>query len=203
MWISLTSDGRAVSSSFDGFELDNVMTTLVPLGKLGKPHGLKGEVRFWPFNPESDSLEPGVTLSCELNGEVTPLVIESIRWRERFALLAFEGLLHKDEVAAFVNAECFIDRSLLPEIDEDEFYLIDLIDLPVFGRMTEEEEHREIGRVKEFMETGANDVIRVTLGIGGDLLVPFVMDYAVEDVVMDEGIYLMPLDGWAIEGTEV
>ena len=175
----------------------------VVLGKLGKTHGLRGEIRFWPHNPDSESLQPGMALWCELDDLAQALTITSVRWRERFALLAFEGLSHKDEVAQWTNAECSVDRSALPELDEDEFYLVDLIGLPVFAPREEGDEPVEIGAVKGFVETGANDVIRIALNRGGDLLAPFVMDVAVEEIVMGEGIWLMPLSLWAIEGTQV
>lgn len=175
----------------------------VPLGKLGKPHGLKGEIRFWPYNPDSDALQSGVALRCQLGEVCQSLTIERIRWRERFALIKFKSMHHKDQVAKWTNAECAVARSALPEIDDDEFYLVDLLELPVYGRMTEDEPLRVIGHIKGFVETGANDVIRVGLERGGDLLVPFVMGYAVEDVFVDEGLYLMPLEQWAIEGTQI
>ena len=176
---------------------------LVEIGKIGKPHGLNGEVRFWAYNPDSEIIAPGLVITCVTPNQTADFEITRLRWRERFALVRLKGLRHKDELTEWTNATCHVPREAFPEPEEGEFYLVDLLNLPVFASQTSQDEPREVGHVEGFIETGANDVIRVSLSNNRSLLVPFVMGYAVAHVDVSEGVTLAPLDEWAPEGTEL
>ena len=56
-----------------------------------------------------------------------------------------------------------------PEADEDEYYWRDLI-----GMAVSDLQGSRLGSVKELLETGANDVLVVSLESGGEELIPFV-----------------------------
>jgi 16S rRNA processing protein RimM len=71
------------------------------------------------------------------------------------------------------------DVAIMPEQlpkDEDDYYWIDLV-----GCTLVNESGVSLGVVKEMMETGAHDVMRVR-GESGDELIPFVMDAVVKAV---------------------
>ena len=34
----------------------------IALGKIGRPRGVRGAMFFWPYNKDSDALEPGLTV---------------------------------------------------------------------------------------------------------------------------------------------
>lgn len=176
---------------------------MIEIGKLGKPHGLHGEVRFWAYNADSEIIAPGLKLTCVTPTQTAEFEITALRWRERFALVRLKGLKHKDELEEWVKATCHVHRDVFPAAKDGEFYLVDLLNLPVFARQHATDELREIGHVEGFIETGANDVIRVSMSNNRSLLVPFVMGYAVEDVHVERGVVLVPLEEWAIEGTEL
>lgn len=177
----------------------------VVLGKVGKVHGLKGELRLWVYNPDTELLKPGLKVRCKGLKAHWDLEVDRARWSDKFALISFKGLSSREEVEHLINAELTVPRSAFPDLHDDEFYLIDLIGLPVFALVDERanSEAAHIGQVESFFETGANDVMRMTLLDGSSMLVPFIMDFAVLEVDLEEGVVLAPLDLWAPEGTQV
>lgn len=175
---------------------------LIPIGKFGRPHGVKGEVRLWAYNADSplydDAIE-GWAGEGERRREVR---VRVTRWTDRFAIARVDGARFRDQAAELTNLELFVARDALPELDDDELYLIDTIGWPVWllgagGR------RRHIGEVEEFIETGANEVMRVRLLDGGSLLAP-VLEHCVLEMAPERArVVLAPLDEWAPEGTEV
>lgn len=176
----------------------------IEIGKLGRPHGVRGEIRLFFYNPDSDTLADGMEVTLQpQRGPAATVKIERIRYTPKFGILKLEGFNYRDEIERFTNAELLIDAELLPELDDDEFYLVDLIGLPVFVADEEDgdiepEESEPIGEVKEVFETGANEVIVVTLDDGEELLVPFV-EHAVSVVDLERAaLILQPLHIWSL-----
>ena len=174
----------------------------VPLGKIGRPHGVNGEVRLVLYNPDSDSLREGLTVY--LTGEGTAgektLKVTSVRRHKQFQLVTFQGIKHRDQVDAIKHLELSIDLADLPELDDEEFYHRDILGLPVYVTDEEDGELPEgaapIGVVDRFFETGANDVLVVALDEGGTLFVP-VIEQAISFIDLDEElVVLQPLDLW-------
>ena len=63
----------------------------------------------------------------------------------------------------------FAERSALGELPEGVYYIADLIGLSV-----RKETGEEIGKIKDVLQTGANDIYVVARGGAKDLLVPVI-----------------------------
>jgi 16S rRNA processing protein RimM len=173
----------------------------VTIATIGRPHGTRGEVRVFPINHDSDSLREGVTVYLTGRGEEKVLEIESARRANKFFIVRFQGLNHRDQVDALKHLQVEIGTEDLPDLEEDEFYHRDLLGAPVYVALEEDGELPEdptpIGQVDRFFETGANDVLVVALTEGGSLLVP-VVEHAISFIDVDERvIVLQPLELWA------
>ena len=81
----------------------------------------------------------------------------------------------------FAGQDIFVQRSQLPDSDED-IYWIDLQGLKLVDL-----EGEELGTLKEMFSTGANDVMRVITQEGAEILIPYVEDVYVMEVSFDEG----------------
>ena len=167
---------------------------LVSLGKLGRAHGVHGEIRLFAHNPDSELLTEGAEVAIRTPAGVEFFNIEKIRWGDRFGILQLEGVDDRDEAEALTNLDLYVDASQLPELD-GEIYQRDLVGLPVVlgdGK-------REIGEVAGFFETGANDVMVVERPDGDTFYVPMA-EVAVADIDLDDRrVVLQPLDEWAPE----
>lgn len=180
------------------------MDELVVLGKIGRPHGNKGEVRLFLANPTSESLSKDMEVVLLRDGkELARHTLEEIRYVPKFAILKFKGLTFRDQVDLFKHAELAMDAALLPELGEEEFYHRDLLDLPVFVALEEDgedfDEKQPFGTVSRVFETGANDVLVVKRADGSDFLVPLIEEAISFIDLEEEVLVLQPLEIWAPE----
>ncbi|MEE2644239.1 MAG: ribosome maturation factor RimM [Myxococcota bacterium] len=143
---------------------------LVRCGRIGRPHGVRGELRLWVFNQESALLRDLKGRELYIGrSESVAVAYRCSRARNdaKGLLLTLEGLCSREEAAALTNAFWFLDREAFTALESDEFYLIDLIGLPVFLPDGE-----EIGRVSALQEGSAYELIEIRLARGGRSLVP-------------------------------
>jgi 16S rRNA processing protein RimM len=173
----------------------------VQIGTFGRAHGVRGEIRYFPLNPDSDLLEDGMRVYARRGDSDASLTITKVRHAAKFDIVAFDEIAGRDEAEALTNLDVYVEADTLPEPDEDEFYQRDLIGLDVAILESEDGPTRLIGEVDGFFETGANDVMVVSLSNGERLFVPMI-ENAVAVLDLDDGVLLQPADQWAPEGTE-
>lgn len=94
-------------------------------------------------------------------------------------LVELEGLVDRNGAEALRGREVFIDRALLPAIDDDELYLNDLV-----GCRVQRPDGSAIGIVTGSYDSGGNEVLIVD-GAGKELLLPYVPAFVVS-VDLDE-----------------
>jgi 16S rRNA processing protein RimM len=132
----------------------------VLLAAVSRAHGLKGEVAIHRFNPESAVLIAGEPVWIEGQG------IPS-RWMQIEALkgdlLKFEGVADRTQAEALRGGQLAVDRSRLPEAEEGEAYLHDLLGYTVMdstGRLLGRFEGLLVsGRSEYFVIKGVREVL--------------------------------------------
>lgn len=136
------------------------------VGKLRKPHGLRGEMLMSVWTDFPGRLQPGNILYVGV--EHHPLKIESVRWHRQDLLIAFGGLLDREQVGEFRNQILSVRAADSPELDVGEYYLHQLLGLQVIEAAT----GHLLGAIEEIIATGANDVFLVRAPNGGEILLP-------------------------------
>lgn len=134
------------------------------IGKIGAPHGLRGEVRVFPLTdfPERFKGMKEVYAGEEL------LAIDSVRYQNEKILLAFAGHGSRDAAAALTGRLLTVDREAAVPLREGEYYTFDIIGLAV-----EDEMGAPLGEVTDVLATGSNDVYVVQRpGEARQILVP-------------------------------
>jgi 16S rRNA processing protein RimM len=146
------------------------------LGVVGRPHGVRGELVFHPFNPSGIRLEElRLPLAVELqpaSGPPRPMTLAAARPFKDNTLVTFQGLADRDEAAAFTRATLSVPRTALPPLADGEFYVADLVGLAV-----EDGDGRAVGKVAGAYWNGTQDVIRIDVPGGGERLIPLVPDF--------------------------
>jgi 16S rRNA processing protein RimM len=126
-----------------------VGSELVPIGRVGKPHGLDGSFFVEGPSEREEAFANGATVYVD--GEAVEIVgsrrgaggrpvIRLSRRAERGATLA-------------------VPRADLPELAEDAYYFFQLV-----GLVVEEEGGRVLGRVRDVIHYPANDVLELDSG---------------------------------------
>lgn len=134
---------------------------LVPVGRVGRPHGLHGAFVVEGASDAPERFAVGARLRVD-GGEAT--VRESFRAGAGRIVVRLDRRVERGATLAVPRAE-------LPPPEPDAYYVFQLEGLPV-----EEEGGRALGRVREVLPAPANDVLELDSG----LLLPLVEDCVLE-----------------------
>lgn len=124
------------------------------IGKVGATFGRKGEVKVWSYldHPEQFEFLKEVTLVFK-GGESRPVKIQKV-WHHKGAIIVkFAGIDDMTAAESLRDAEVHGAESVLPQLEEDQFYIDDLIGLDVVTT-----EGEDLGKITEVLQSPANDV---------------------------------------------
>ncbi|MCZ7439215.1 ribosome maturation factor RimM [Micromonospora sp. WMMC241] len=153
---------------------------LLVVGRIGKPHGIRGEVTVEVRTDEPEArfapgsvlvTEPGVVPAEPGAWRVPPaLTVESARWHQGRLLVVFEGVRGRDVAEALRNTLVGVDSADVdaPE-DPEEFHDHQLVGLAVVNPAGE-----RIGEVDRIDHAPASDLLVVRRPEGRTALIPFV-----------------------------
>lgn len=144
------------------------MTERVIVAKIGAPHGVRGEVKLWPFT--QDPMAVADYGALETKDGARRFEIETVRAAGNHLVARLKGVGDRDAAQALTNTELYVPRDRLPAIDEDgTYYHSDLIGLDAVT-----EDGAQIGTIRAVHDFGAGSVLEITpLGSGDTLMLPF------------------------------
>jgi 16S rRNA processing protein RimM len=158
---------------------ENTPTDWVLIAKITGAHGIQGVVKAHSYAESNDLFQPEIRLKAENSaGQRCDLTIQWARAHARGIRLAFEEIKDRSQAEALAGTRLFIDKSSLPDLEEDTYYWFDIIGLSVFNT-----EGELLGRVESILPTGSNDVYVVRQWIAGEakeILIP-----ALASVILD------------------
>jgi 16S rRNA processing protein RimM len=140
---------------------------LILMGVIGRPHGVRGLVRVNAYTEDSAALADYAPL-VDKTGRKFDLewVSENIAQLSEITAAGPRRITDRNEAERLTNTELFAPRSALPEAEEEEFYLADLV-----GLAARNTSGAELGKVVAVHDYGGG----VSLEISGatPLIVPF------------------------------
>lgn len=146
------------------------MEQMLRVGVITSTHGVRGEVKVFPTTDDAKRFK--TLKKVILDGrEPLELSIEQVKFFKNMVILKFKGYDNINDVETWRQRDLLITRDQAVELKEDEYFITDLIGLTVV-----DEEEAVLGRVKDVLETGANDVYVVELTGGKELLLPAIKD---------------------------
>jgi 16S rRNA processing protein RimM len=176
----------------DAGSRENSEPAFLVLGKLRRAHGVAGEIAMDVY---TSMLELLAVKEVVFVGETyQPYYIQATRWKGDLLLLKFLGVDDRTVVAQLTNALIYTRADQLPALDEDEFYLHQLIGLDVY-----DSDGNLLGVLTEILETGANDVYLVKDQIGAEVLIPAVEERILE-IDLEAGKMIVSKIEWYGEG---
>ncbi len=142
----------------------------VVVGRIGRPHGLRGEVTVQVTTDDPDErFATGAILGTDPIAR-GPLTVVSMRRSGPVLVLGFDGVADRNAAEALRGTSLTLDASLLPVPDDpEEFYDHQLVGLTVVDRSG-----TALGTVTEVWHPPAAPVLAVDRPDGSQELVPFV-----------------------------
>jgi len=147
------------------------MEKYLRVGVITSPHGVRGEVKVYPTTDDVMRFKKLDKVILDLGrGETRELKIRQVKFFKNMVILKFDGVDTMNEVEGWRQKDLLITRDQAIPLEEDEFFITDLIGLNV---VTDEGE--TLGTLTDVMETPE----------GKELLLPAIRD-CILDVDLDK-----------------
>ena len=141
------------------------------VGKIVNTQGLKGEMRVLSVTDFAEErFKKGNTLALfdKKDRFVMDVEIASHRKVKNFDIIKFKGMYNINDIEKFRDFTLKVREEDLTDLEDGEFYYHEIIGLEVY------EDDVLLGRIKEILQPGANDVWVVKRKGKRDLLLPYI-----------------------------
>jgi 16S rRNA processing protein RimM len=143
----------------------------VPLGRIGRAHGVRGAVKIHPYGDTLATREPGTVVYLRLPGKpATQLTVLSMQRQPRVCIGQFAEITSRSDALELAGEEIFLPENLLPPTEEGEYYHFQLLGLTV-----ETSTGIVLGVLQHILPTGSNDVYVVDYH-GREVLIPAIAE---------------------------
>lgn len=161
------------------------------VGRIGRPHGLRGEleVDVWTDNPAR--FEPGsqLLIGAARDPEPRPVTVVSVRPHQARLLVRFDAAADRETAARLTGLNLWVATADARPLEDDSYYPHELVGLEVV-----QADGTSLGSVVDLIETGSADVI-VVRGPAGDVLLPLLGDVVAEVDVAAGRMVVTPWPG--------
>ena len=158
------------------------------VGKIINTHGIKGNVKIYPYTDDPERFKD---LDYLLVGdEFKELKIVDMFIQKGFVYVRFEGYEDINKILDFVNSNVYIydkDRVKLPE---DRYFISDIVNMEVHDM-----EGKLIGKVTDVIENLANDLFQVQKSDGKIFYLPARKEFIKEINLEQKVIIIDPIEG--------
>ena len=158
------------------------MEQFLQVGVISSTHGLRGEVKVFPTTDDAARFQTLKNVVLDTGRKKLDLEIQSVRFFKQFVIVKFKGIDNINDIEKYKGKSLFVTRENAVELEEDEYYIGDLIGMEVY---TDDSEER-FGVLKDVMETGANEVYIIDSDAHGEVLVPAIRQ-CIEEVDVENG----------------
>lgn len=142
------------------------------VGRVARPFGLRGELKVTVLTDYPEQL--GRLRTVYLGPQAQAWTVEGLRLHQGAALFKLCGCDDRNAAEALRDMLVQITLEDAVPLEEGEYYEYQIVGLAVF-----EQDGTPLGKVREILSTGANDVY-VVVGPEGELLLP-----ALESVILE------------------
>lgn len=163
------------------------MLQYLKVGQIINTHGVKGEVKVYPLTDDINRFKKLKFLYIKQKDEYIKLEIEGVKYLKNFVILKLKGIDDMNNAERHKNIYLYVDRDNTVKLEEDSYFIADLIGLDVITV-----EGEVLGSITSVFETGSNDVYEVRKKDGKSLLIPAIKD-VIKQVDIENGKMLVKL----------
>ncbi len=114
--------------------------------------------------------------------EQIPLHVEKVKYFKNLVILKFKEYNNINQVEQFRKCDIMVTRENAVKLEENEYFIADLIGLCVTT-----DEGEDLGNLEDVLQTGANDIYVVKKDGHPEILIPAIKD-CILDINMEQGL---------------
>lgn len=157
------------------------------IGKLGKPHGVKGEITFAITDDVFDRVDADY-LVLDIDGILVPFYLEEYRFKnDDNVLVKFEDIDTQEQVRAYTGCEVYFPR-YLSDSDEENMSWAEIIGFQLVDAVS----GRVVGTIDHVDDSTLNLLFEITSPEGEALLIPANNDL-IEEVDIEKKMIRMAI----------
>lgn len=164
---------------------------MILIGKIVGPHGIKGTIKVKPFTDFLERFEKGNFIKIEINNSLFEFLIEESFLHKGLVCLKLKGIDRIEDALRLKNMRIVIAEDELKKLDNDEFYIHDLIGLDVINK-----DGKVIGKIVDVLTLASNDVYEIELTDSRKVFYPAVKDFIDEINIEKKFIRIKNYEGF-------
>lgn len=164
------------------------MGKMLKVGKITNTHGIRGYLKVFPLTDYMERFEELDWVYIE--GYENKFYIRDIKYMATVVLLSFKDYENINLVEKFKGKYLLIDESQRRDLPEDTYYIADIIGLDVYTI-----QNVYIGRVKDIIQTGPNEVYIIEGKDKREIMIPAVKEFMPEISLKENKIIIDPIEG--------
>lgn len=159
------------------------------IGKIVNTHGVKGEVKIYPYTDDIDNLSniKEFYLDKELSNK---FIVENCRPHKNMLIAKLKDVSDVDSALRLKDKDIFINKNSLDKLDEGTYYIFDLIGLDVFDM-----DENKIGVLQNVEQNGANDIYEVLTLDGKKIYLPAIREVIKKVDIGNKKMYVCIMKG--------
>lgn len=145
--------------------------TFLEVGKIVNTHGLRGDVKVVPWSDYPEIFEEINYVYTDKN---TKMKIKNVKYQKNNVILSLDKINSIDEAERFKETVLLVLKEELGDLQEDTYFVADLIGLEVF------ESEKKIGILIDVIPVAGADVYVIKPEKGKDILIPAIKENILE-----------------------
>jgi len=143
----------------------------ISIGKILRAHGVKGDLKVLPLTDFPERYSSLRSVIVENTGGSQLREVEKSQWLGQYAIIKFVGIDDRDAAEKLRGSHLKIEPENLFPLAPGQYYIHQLLGITVVLH-----DGTELGQLAEIMQTGSNDVYKVTNSSDQEFLLPAIRD---------------------------
>ncbi|MCM1173801.1 MAG: ribosome maturation factor RimM [Blautia sp.] len=160
------------------------------VGVITQTHGIRGEVKVFPTTDDVNRFKKLKEVILETDKERLTLTVEGVKFFKQYAILKFKDYDSINDMERYKGARLLVPREKAVKLQKNEYFVADLLGMRVVT-----EDGVLFGRLKNVLETGANDVYVVETPEKKEVLLPAIKECVLRIDMEKEVITVHIMDG--------
>jgi 16S rRNA processing protein RimM len=162
----------------------------VLIGQIVNVHGIKGEVKVYPYTDDVDNLARRLK-KIYLDENLKDGYKTSCRVQKGMLLVKISGIDTVEKAESLRNRYIYISEDALETLEEDSYYVKDLIGLEIIDIKNNE----TVGTLEYVYNTGANDVYEINTKDNTKIYLPAIKQVIKKVDIKSRKIYVEIMEG--------